>query len=313
MNFTRRNFLAGLAGTATAGMVHGAGPEAFRFAHLTDMHCMAERLAAEGFAASLKAVEKLRPRPDFILTGGDLVNDVLDTDTATGKKDFERFLTVLRDHTDLPVYHGIGNHDVFGWQRSEEAIRRDPLYGKRMVLDALEMERTYYRFDHKGWRFFVLDDIQYTDRNRGHYEAYLDDEQKAWLKAELEATPAAMPKMVMSHIPILTVTVYQPAFQKDDAFQIGSNVMCRDAVELTDLLARHGVKLALSGHIHQLDRVGFRGVTYICDGAVCGQWWRGPHRGIEEGFGVLDLKADGSFTHRYHDYGWVAQEGSNRG
>ena len=308
-HFSRRRFLSGLAAagaTASLPVAAASAPAAkrFRFVHLTDPHCMADRRADQGLAACLKAVEKLKPLPDFILTGGDLVNDVLNSDAVTAKADFARFLQVLRDNTDLPVRHCIGNHDVFGWQRDEEAIRRDPQYGKRMVCDVLELPKTYYHFDHQGWRFFVLDDIQNSAGSRGRYEGYLDEEQMAWFQTALEATPAAMPKAVVCHIPILTVTVFQPAFRRDDAFQIEPYVMCRDSLELTALLARHNVKLALSGHIHMLDRIDYRGVTYICDGAVSGSWWRGPHHGFEEGFGVIDASPDGTFTHRYHDYGW---------
>ena len=59
------------------------------------------------------------------------------------------------------------------------------------------------------------------------------------------------------------------------------------------------------GSLHACDRIELRGVTYICDGAVSGNWWKGPRFGYEEGFGILDLSPDGTFTHRYHDYGWT--------
>ena len=85
-HFSRRRFLSGLAAAGAAVSVPGiaaagaAAGKPFRFAHLTDPHCMADRRADEGLAACLKAVEEMKPRPDFILTGGDLVNDVLAAD-----------------------------------------------------------------------------------------------------------------------------------------------------------------------------------------------------------------------------------------
>jgi len=50
-----------------------------------------------------------------------------------------------------------------------------------------------------------------------------------------------------------------------------------DAAKIKDLFAKHkNVKLCLSGHLHLVDRVDYNGVTYLCDGAVCGGWWKGP-------------------------------------
>jgi 3',5'-cyclic-AMP phosphodiesterase len=47
-----------------------------------------------------------------------------------------------------------------------------------------------------------------------------------------------------------------------------------DARRIVELFHQHkNVKLCLSGHIHLFDRVLYNGVTYICDGAVCGRWW----------------------------------------
>ena len=52
-----------------------------------------------------------------------------------------------------------------------------------------------------------------------------------------------------------------------------------------------GVKLCLSGHIHLLDCCEIDGITYICDGAVSANWWKGPIQGLSEGYGVVDLWA----------------------
>lgn len=301
---SRRGFL-GAAGAGLA-LPRIQAANGFRFVHLTDFHYLEDRRAGEGMARCLDAVNKLSPQPDFIMTGGDLVNDVLAADRASADSDFAEFLKILKGETDLPVRHCIGNHDVFGWQRTEEAIRRDPLYGKKKALEVLELDRSYYRFDHKGWRFFVLDDIQYSEEFRGRYAAFLDEEQMGWFEAELAGTPPDTPAAVISHIPIITATVFNKAFRRGSGFFVGDYVICQDSERLTALLSKHKVRLALSGHIHQLDKLLYRDVTYICDGAVSGSWWRGDHHGTEEGFGVLDLEGWGGFEHRYFDYGWTA-------
>ena len=84
------------------------------------------------------------------------------------------------------------------------------------------------------------------------------------------------------------------------------------APTLTKLFAKHGVKLALSGHLHEIDRIEFGSVTFICDGAVSGGWWHGPNVDnvveTQEGFGIIDIRPDGTFDHRYFDYGWKGSD-----
>jgi 3',5'-cyclic AMP phosphodiesterase CpdA len=320
---TRRGFLgAATAAAAVIGLPRAAvgapqkptsptrgGAEPFRFVHLADMHVQPERRADKGLAKCLQAVEALEPKPDFILTGGDLVMDVLGQDATRAKMLFGLYRKIFNDHTSIPVHECIGNHDVFGWMNKKGVTPNHPDYGKKMVRDFLELPRTYYRFDHKGWRFFVLDDIQPAPEARHSYVAYIDQPQLAWLEKELAAKDPKMPAAVVCHIPILSITVLdwgKEAF-KDETYQVPTWLMCRDAFKLAALFSKHNVRLALSGHIHQQDRIEYRDVTYICTGAVSGNWWDGPHKGCEEGFGILDVDPNGGVANRYHDYGWQVE------
>jgi 3',5'-cyclic-AMP phosphodiesterase len=56
-----------------------------------------------------------------------------------------------------------------------------------------------------------------------------------------------------------------------------------------------------------VDRVDYNGVSYLCNGAVCGSWWKGRHHDCDEGYAVLDLYDDGSFDCEYMKYGWKAE------
>ena len=81
--------------------------------------------------------------------------------------------------------------------------------------------------------------------------------------------------------------------------------MHEDAGLLKDLFARHrNVKIGLSGHMHQVDRIDFQGVSYLCSGAVSGSWWNGRYYACDYGYTVLDLYSDGTFEHEYVGYGW---------
>ena len=82
-----------------------------------------------------------------------------------------------------------------------------------------------------------------------------------------------------------------------------------DVQRLGQLFRKHpNVKLCISGHLHQIDRAEYRGVTYLSNPAVSGGWWNGKHLGtFGEMYTVLDLMPDGTFEHRYVSYGWKAE------
>lgn len=280
-----------------------SGGAGFRFVHLTDIHVQPERAADKGLAACLKAIHGLDPLPDFIFTGGDLIMDAFEQNRDRSTMLYDLLAKVLGDHTDLPIRHCMGNHDVFGWGPKSGVAKDAPGYGKAMFCERMGLERPYHAFDHKGVRFYSLDTIQ---PNGGGYVGGLGEEQWAWLEADLAAKPADTPGNVVSHIPFLTVTALKPPETPTGNWIAGASGMCADGRRAADLFAAKNVKLALSGHIHRLDRIDFRGTSFVCDGAVSGGWWKGPNDDVQEGFGLIDVAADGSFTHRYVDYGWEA-------
>jgi Icc protein len=78
-----------------------------------------------------------------------------------------------------------------------------------------------------------------------------------------------------------------------------------DARRIKDLFHKHeNVRLCLSGHVHLLDRCEYLGVTYVCGGAVSGNWWKGPHQETREGYSLVDLYPDGAFDVQYVAYDW---------
>lgn len=325
----RRGFLKSAAGAGAAAMLPVAGFLAiggtaceaspagdassaggFRFIHFTDIHVQPEREADNGMAKALKAIRALDAQPEFIMTGGDMIMDALKTDYPRANLQFDLFNSVRGDHSDRPFRYCIGNHDIYGWGSKDASAKDHAAYGKAALRDHLEIEQTYYAFDQGGWRIYVLDNIQHPGNSTiASYRGYIDDEQYEWLEADLKAKPAATPAAVICHIPIITVTAFTEKAHRyiGDAYMIPSAAVCRDAMKLANLFSRHNVKLNLSGHIHQIDRVELNGVTYICDGAVSGNWWKGPLFGIQEGFGVIDLHPDGTFDHEYVDYGWESK------
>jgi 3',5'-cyclic AMP phosphodiesterase CpdA len=295
--------IAGCAASGSGGPTHARGGKPFRVAHLTDMHVEPERRAGEGYVAALESLEKLSPRPDLIVTGGDHVMDTTFEGSDRSRVQWDVYARAMRT-TKLPVCSILGNHDVFGWG-VKDMSERTAGYGKALAMDRLGLERPYYSFDAGGWHFVMLDSMQ---RREFSYTGSLGEEQTEWLAGDL-ASHRGKRTIVFSHIPILSVCVFFDGKDRpgEKAWNVPNQWMHGDARPIVDLLDANDVKLAVSGHIHLVDRCAYRGVEFICDGAVSGNWWKGPLQQFPEGYGVIDLWPDGTFEHRYLSYGWKAE------
>jgi len=306
--------LAGVGALAAAGtpaLARVGSPtraQGFRIAHLTDIHVQPERRADAGMAACLRHVNTAPRTPDLIITGGDQVMDTFDQGFDRSKALWDLWGKTLRDHNSLPVKHVLGNHDIWGWNKAKSKCTGDEKgYGKAWACEQFGRDKSYTSLDAGGWRIILLDSVQ--PKGSG-YVGRLDDEQFAWLAAELAAA-GATPVAIFSHIPIFSVCVYNDGAKKKDTpddWFVSGGLMHSDANKIRKLFLKHpNVKLCVSGHIHQVDRVEFTGVTYICDGAVSGSWWKGRNAECDEGYGLIDLHPDGTFTHEYVRYGWKAE------
>jgi 3',5'-cyclic AMP phosphodiesterase CpdA len=283
MPLTRRTFLsaATTSAVAIASGVQPSSKRALRVLFLTDIH-----LPATGQNARMERCldRALREKPDLILLGGDQVMDVDRGSTypeAEADAQFENFKRVvmarLKGHEVAPV---LGNHDL--WHNSKE--KAIATYG---------MPHRYYRKDVGGWRFLMLDTF-HADRS-----CRVDDEQMAWLKSEIEGTKD--PVFVLSHAPILTVTSFleDATPNRKGGFDIPERWQTANLQPLRDLFYEHPhVRLAVSGHMHQIDDCRFDQVAYVCGGAVCGSWWGGAFHRFPPAYLVFDLERGGSFSHR---------------
>lgn len=312
---------AGLAfgGSFSAMAVEWSAPSAarkpsraggIRFAHMTDMHVQPERRAGEGWAAALKSLQQLDPKPQFIITGGDHVMDTTEKAPDRCKVQWDLYHQVLRDNNQLPVYATIGNHDVAGWGAKELFTEDMPGFGKAMGYEQLKLKTGGYGFDGPAgandWRFINLDSI--TRRGNSYY-GWLGDEQFAWLREELARIGTKRPICITSHLPIMSVAAFfdgKRLNEKNRFFDIPDSYVHRDMSAIMQLIEPYNVRLLLSGHLHLVDRCEYRGKTFICDGAVSGNWWKGAHQDFPEGYGVIDVYPDGSFEHQYVTYGWKA-------
>lgn len=304
----------GALGSAPAGdPAAGAGPAqagTIRLAHLTDIHVQPERRAEAGMAAAFAHAQARKP--DLIITGGDSVMDVFGATRDRADRLRRIFQDTLRRECSVPVHHVTGNHDIFGWNRKASGTTGEEAdWGRKFACGMFGVPRTWHSFDHGAWRFICLDSVQ---PKGDAYTAYLDDEQHEWLRKTLAETPKSMPVCIASHIPILSLTAltYGAPRAREHVGEdtvIANAEMHTDGTLLHDLFKAAGnVRLCLSGHTHLVDHCMLDGISYVCDGAVSGAWWKGGLEGIREGYGLIELSPDGGVSHRYVDYGWQAEK-----
>ncbi|MEJ5251023.1 MAG: metallophosphoesterase [Chthonomonadetes bacterium] len=268
----------------------------FRFVHLSDIHVQPELGAFEALQRALGAVLSLRPRPAFITTGGDAIMDAMFVSRRRAVLQF-RLLQNAFEHLPLPVYHAIGNHDIYGW--SEQPPRSEPGYGKEMFKQFTGKDTTYFSFDQAHWHFIVLDNIHLLEPP--HWRAEVDEAQLEWLRRDLMKTGKARPVVLIAHAPLFSIF---PQFHWGTTQAPSEQIMTRNAKELRELFKDYNVKAVLQGHTHIVEECTYTDTKYVSCGAVSGEWWRGPRLGVHpEGFVVFDIDGD-RLQWQYMSYGW---------
>jgi 3',5'-cyclic AMP phosphodiesterase CpdA len=265
---------------------------------MTDIHIQPELKADEGLKLALDSVNALEP--DLIITGGDLIMDALGQSFGRADSLYKLYLETMKG-TSIPVYNTMGNHEIYGIYKARSgASPEHPEYGEKMFETRLG--KSYYSFNHKGWKFFIINSVEDTGRDR--YTGKVDDTQMAWIKEELSKTPNTTPIAISTHIPFITANTqrYEGSTVASD-----SGTVVYNSKEVLDLFNDHNLKLVLQGHLHTIEDIQIDGVRFITGGAVSGGWWKGPNMNFEEGFVYLKFYKD-TYSWRYVDYGWTPKQ-----
>lgn len=273
-----------------------------RLAHITDVHILPQANAEAGFDRVLAEINAMPDRPDFIINTGDTVMDENRERLETVEARWNVWHRLVKAGNDLEIKSALGNHDV--WNGPNHALdldyRRDRRYGKQWAIDALSLPHRYYSFERNGWKFIALDSINGEDGYQ------LDDAQFVWLDGELSKSPAT-PVCIYNHVPILSVgaMMYTTRRKPLRKVKFPKGDMHSDHQRIKDLFVRHPqVKICLSGHVHYVEALDYLGVSYLCNGAVSGNWWGNPIA-LDEfppAYAIIDLHADGTFEHRIVNY-----------
>ena len=295
-----QNLFVDKAMAATTPLLAPQRKRVLRIAHLTDIHVKSELISERGFAKALYAVNDLKDKPDFIMNGGDaIMNSVLATKDLVSRQ-WQSFRTILNRDNSLPIYHCIGNHDVFGWLSPSTNNNKEKAWAK----DELQLEQSYYAINKGNWKIIVLDSIHPRNTIPG-YVAQLDEAQMLWLKDQL-STANNQFVAIISHIPILSIcSFFDGSTSHHHKMNVSDNCMHADAAILKDLFYQYPhIKTCLSGHIHLVDQLEYLGINYYCNGAVCGSWWQGNYKEFAPAFAVMNLYNDGSTERELHYYDW---------
>jgi Icc-related predicted phosphoesterase len=293
-----------------------------RFAFMTDIHLNYKNAGScfSGFRQALDTVKNYSV--DFIMLGGDCVDidgfslsfgdadsissaskvivdssAVQSLDVNDFNLDFRRANSLygafkgIVDSSATQIYPAIGNHDRFfdiknGYREGDELFKKF-------------FRNSYYTFEQKGVRFFVLNSVQLGGGGGGYY---VGKQQMEWLQSSLKSVPQEAPVVVITHVPVYSI--YYPVVEGKYVFvDVIANYR-----ELLKAFDNHNLKLVLQGHQHLYEEIYSRGVQYITGGAVCAGWWSGAFWGTEEGFLIVDVDENNSFSWNYVDYGWTVKK-----
>jgi len=269
----------------------------FSFVFMTDIHLQPEKNAPQGFQMAIDSVNSIKP--DFVITGGDLIMDALGVSYGRADSLFKMYDEMIKNLT-IPVYNTIGNHEIYGIYSRSGANPSHPEYGEKMYENRLG--KSYYAFNYKGWKFMIINSIEDTKKSR--YIGWVDSTQINWIKEELNKTDKSIPIAIVSHIPF--ITVFEQTYN-GSTYCNDSSLVVANSKDVTDLFRDHNLKLVLQGHLHTVEDIYVDGIHFITGGAISGRWWNGPNKGHEEGFVIVKVIGD-SFEWEYKDYGWdVAQ------
>lgn len=274
-----------------------------RIGHITDVHVQPQGVARSRFRDCLRKVQEVN-QVDLILNTGDSIMDSYSANESRTRDQWNSWREVVSSTVTAPMWSAIGNHDIWGWDKSGSGTTgNEPLWGKKWALQELGLPAPYYTQDINGWRVIALDST--SIRQGTSYHGRLDDAQFSWFSQVVRTTPQGMPILVMSHIPILSVSAYLDGNNESSGdWRVPAAWMHIDARRIKDLFHQSGqVKLCLSGHMHLRDQSDYNRTHYVCSGAVSGNWWgNGGYGETPPGYSVIDLYADGSYGWEYHTY-----------
>lgn len=241
----------------------------FSFVFMTDVHIRDDAFTLTNYRNAIRQINDLQP--DFVLSGGDQVFDVMRGDVDKSRKLFDLFVAESKA-IKAPLYTTMGNHELFGIYKESPTDSTHRYYKYGMYQEYFG--DPYYSFDHKGWHFIVLNNL---DAGGYKFFAGFDEAQLRWLETDLARVGKDHPVVMMMHIPL--VSVQNQYNLPAEGPSIGPHIIGKNKV--MELIKTHNVRLVLQGHHHFWEDILVLGRTrFIIGGAIAGRpSWRGTENG----------------------------------
>lgn len=272
INSSRRNFIKtggalALGTTLPISLVEMAfadTAENFTFAYISDAHIQhisGNRFVRnwdQGLKRAVAEANLLTPKPDFVMFGGDLAQ-------LGSKPELDHGAEIM-SALNHKVHYVMGEHDYY----LDLGAYWEKLFGPQ-----------FYSFEHKGVHFIVLNSIRTYDdwtfkrwptaEQRMSEMAGLDnpngspfmvgEEQRKWLKADLDKVAKTTPIVVFSHSPLQKI--YK-----------GWNFWTEDAEQIQALLKPFAKVSVVYGHVHQIQ---YNQIGNISFNSVVATAWPWPY------------------------------------
>lgn len=288
-------------GACQQGILPEKDTQEFRFVFATDVHLMPNERALEGFNQAIAAINGLRPKPDFVIMGGDLVEDNYLQTLEGAEKMFDLYQEAT-DKLQMPVHNVVGNNDII-WPNRTRIDPSHPDYGKGLFLRRLGEGATYRSFDYGDWHFVLLDSLG-LEEGEG-YRGYVDDNQLSWLKDDLDKVGTEKPVCVALHIPLVTSFIQ---IERNNMIAPPNFAVVNNGTKVIKFLSNYNIRLVLQGHLHIVEEIRYKKTSYITGGVLSGAKWEAPsHLGHSNGFVVVDVKGN-EFCWEYQTYEWTLSE-----
>ncbi|XP_056285728.1 serine/threonine-protein phosphatase CPPED1 isoform X1 [Pseudoliparis swirei] len=235
---------------------------------------------------AVEAVNRLRPRPRFMLLCGDLVHAMPDTPFREGQ---ERDLKAALKGTDpsIPLVFVSGNHDLGNTPTPRTLEQYCSAWGN-----------DYFSFWVGGVFCLVLNSQLFYDASACPQPK---EAQDAWLEEQLSrASTEPRPKhvLVFQHIPL-----YLKSPDEDDNY---FNLQREVRQSLLERFKKAGVKAVFSGHYHRNAGGCHDGLDMVVSSAIGCQLGEDTH-----GVRVVAVTA-GAVVHRYHSLEQLSAGGVDR-
>jgi Icc protein len=214
------------------------------FAQITDLHITTlddpykskERNDAR-LRDVLRTIYSLQPRPVAIIATGDLVD-------RGEAREYDELRKLLMDFQEIPIYAGMGNHDLRG--PFQEVFPRN---GQTLLrYDTDKHGFIQYEQDFGGLRLVMLDTLDERD-GKAYENGAFCSKRANWLKRTLGRN-ARTPTMIALHHPPVKSGIYWMDAREDYSWQR----RLADAVK-----GRKEVRTMMCGHLHRAFHANFAG------------------------------------------------------